>query len=272
VLGLGQPWRGFQTKVVAIRNFCARLPSEDIVCFFDGFDTVLNVDAGTALTPLPRRRNGRFERCTITQEIRQKFQVMAKQTGAHLVFSRNDVPTSGLIGTAFAYSVPRVFGPSCGHVHGGGGVHLNSGMYVGYAGAIAKFWEGMEHDTEARADDQRFASYKCRRLRENEASVSYTVPVPAAFPKVHVDVDRELFFNMWYHPVEVIPAEGCRGARKLRFLVEGTWVVPSVVSRFGNFPFTHVPRTLGYNVTGGMTSRNRPLHVARRGAQYTFAF
>tara|TARA_Y100000389_G_scaffold197861_1_gene233272 strand:- start:3009 stop:3311 length:303 start_codon:yes stop_codon:yes gene_type:complete len=41
VLGFGEKWTGFHDKTNAVVEFCKKVKPDDIVCFVDGFDTLI---------------------------------------------------------------------------------------------------------------------------------------------------------------------------------------------------------------------------------------
>jgi hypothetical protein len=107
VLGMGTQWQGFRDKVNGVMEFCRSRPPNDIVCFVDGFDSVV-LDASTLC---------------------DKF----KAFDADLVFSHDSTTAS----FATKYIQDKLFGKCQDQ-------RLNSGMYVGYTHAICTFWEGMQ--------------------------------------------------------------------------------------------------------------------------------
>lgn len=41
ILGYGKKWNGFQDKINATVSFCKKIKKDDIVCFVDGFDSII---------------------------------------------------------------------------------------------------------------------------------------------------------------------------------------------------------------------------------------
>ena len=125
VLGFGTKWHGFIDKVEATVKFCRSLrdPNE-LVCFVDGFDSVVLVKSA---------------------ELEAKYRRLFD--GA-VVLSKCMRPSGPLL----KYGQAKLFG-TCG------GVAANSGMYMGPAAALADFWEGMKRGD----DDQEYASRVCRK-------------------------------------------------------------------------------------------------------------
>ena len=119
VLGVGTQWKGFHDKVKAVIDFCDSVQSEDIVCFVDGFDSMI---LGT------------------DQEIIRAYRLI----GQEIVFSKEkNLPDSTLVN----YSMKKTFGQACVDSK------LNSGLYIGQARKIANFWRDMKPGE----DDQRYA-------------------------------------------------------------------------------------------------------------------
>ena len=140
VLGKGKPWRGLFDKVEATIAYCRSLPPTDIVCFVDAFDTVMLTDASTLI------------------ERYHSF-------GVPFVISQT-VNTTTVKGK---YIGNKLFG-LCRRIG------INSGMFIGTAEAIVRFWGGMTR----KLDDQFYATQVCARSTESE---------------VAIDVDRKLFYN-----------------------------------------------------------------------------
>ncbi len=122
VLGFGKKWNGFHDKVKAVVDFCESVEPDDIVCFVDGFDSMI---LGT------------------DQEILAAY----KALGHELVFSKEkSIPNS----KGDMYVLNRNFGNACVSSK------LNSGLYIGNARGIADFWRDMQPGQ----DDQRYACSK----------------------------------------------------------------------------------------------------------------
>ena len=102
ILGMGKPWNGFQDKVWATVEYCKQHPYE-IICFIDGFDSVLLHDDLLS----------RYE----------SFQTPLVMSHAGLTQS---VPSK--------YIQDKLFG-KCKEAR------LNSGMYIGTSESIVSFWE-----------------------------------------------------------------------------------------------------------------------------------
>lgn len=121
VLGFGKPWNGFHDKVKAVVEFCESVEPDDIVCFIDGFDSMI---LGT------------------DQEILAAY----KALGQDLVFSLEKTMNYTLL---TKYSMSKNFGECIEN-------RLNSGLYIGNAQSIAEFWTDMKPGQ----DDQRYACVK----------------------------------------------------------------------------------------------------------------
>jgi hypothetical protein len=121
VLGFGKKWNGFHDKVKAVIEFCESVEPDDIVCFVDGFDSMI---LGT------------------DQEILAAY----KALGQELVFSKEKTI---LDSKADMYVFKKNFGECIKN-------RLNSGLYIGRAQSISDFWRDMKPGQ----DDQRYACAK----------------------------------------------------------------------------------------------------------------
>lgn len=121
ILGYGKKWNGFKDKTDAVVSFCKKINSDDIVCFVDGFDSII-LESST--------------------EILKRF----KELNKDLIFSKD------LVSNNFfeKYIVDIYFG-LCKHKR------LNSGLYIGKASAIIEIWKGMKSNM----DDQQLITQKC---------------------------------------------------------------------------------------------------------------
>ena len=124
VLGYGEKWNGFYDRIKASVSFCKSKQPDDIICFVDGFDSVI---------------------LTSKEEILEKY----KSFHTPLVFSE-DIPSNSII---MKYGQDKVFG-KCKNKR------LNSGLYVGPAEYIIDFWKDMQ-ETD---NDQAYASKKCNKI------------------------------------------------------------------------------------------------------------
>jgi hypothetical protein len=122
VLGFGKKWNGFHDKVKAVIEFCDSVNPDDIVCFVDGFDSMI---LGT------------------DEEILKAY----KSIGQELVFSKEKTIPDTAISN---YSMNKIFGKPCIDTK------LNSGLYIGPAKIISNFWRDMKPGE----DDQRYACAK----------------------------------------------------------------------------------------------------------------
>lgn len=122
VLGWGKKWEGFHNKVWATVEFCKSKSPDDIVCFVDGFDSVI---------------------LSNKNELLNKY----KKIGKPLIMSE-DMNSQYVI---VKFAQDKVFG-KCKNIR------LNSGMYIGTCESIINFWENFPR----MEDDQTFATKKCR--------------------------------------------------------------------------------------------------------------
>ena len=123
VLGMGEKWEGFPTKVKAYRDYTHTLPLGDIVIIVDGFDTQVNGTLETAVS---------------------RFKAMGKK----LVLSDNP-PIPG------QFIQRRVFG-TCG-----GTGPANSGLMMGYVENMRNLLGDMIN--EKCKDDQRAVNTLCTK-------------------------------------------------------------------------------------------------------------
>jgi hypothetical protein len=121
VLGYGEKGNG---KVQAIINFCKSKKPDDIICFVDGFDSVV---------------------ISSNKKILKKY----KSLRIPLVFSQGFYPS-----TIFTkYLQDKLYGKCKGK-------RLNSGLFMGTSESIIDFWKDMK-ETE---DDQAYATQKCNKI------------------------------------------------------------------------------------------------------------
>jgi hypothetical protein len=110
VLGYGKKWKGLGDKVLATLEFCRQHP-DDIICFIDGFDSVV---------------------LSSKDEILQKY----KSLQTPLVMSH------GAKGGVFLkYMQDKVFG-KCKNIR------LNSGMFIGTSESIIEFWKDYKYGND----------------------------------------------------------------------------------------------------------------------------
>jgi hypothetical protein len=128
VLGWGEKWTGFMDKFKAVQRRIKDLPDDEIVCFLDGFDTLVNADPES-----------------VADIFKTKFK------GAKIVVS-NEMNT----GPIRSYVIKNVFGRCVGEET------LNSGMYIGYVSELKKALKyALRKDT---TDDQRALNSVCHLL------------------------------------------------------------------------------------------------------------
>ena len=122
ILGFGQKWKGFKSKVDATVQFCQQVNPQDVVCFIDGFDSVV---------------------LESKKEIFERFLKLNKR----IIFSK----ASNKITVRTKYIQDKLFG-NCNNNR------LNTGMYIGYAKDIIDIWTGFTSNN----DDQKFITNKCQ--------------------------------------------------------------------------------------------------------------
>jgi hypothetical protein len=124
VLGWGTKWTGFGDKIKATVEFCKTKKPDDIVCFVDGFDSII---------------------LSSKEEILEKY----KSFNIPLIISQSGYASS-IIGK---YLQDKFFG-KCNKKR------LNSGLFIGTTTSIIDFWKDMQ-DID---DDQRYATQKCNKI------------------------------------------------------------------------------------------------------------
>ena len=126
ILGYGDKWINFYTKIHKILDFCKTKNSDDIICIIDGFDTVV---------------------LSSSDEILDKY----KSLNHDIVFSKAMMYHN----TFVKYTQDKIFGRFNNY-------HLNSGMHIGNVESIIKFWKDINYDD----DDRQYASKLCRRSKD----------------------------------------------------------------------------------------------------------
>lgn len=124
ILGDGKPWNGFSDKVEATIEFCKSKKPEDIICFVDGFDSVI---------------------LSSKEEILEKY----RSFNIPLVFSEAATASTIMV----KYLQDKIFGKCKDD-------RLNSGLFIGTAKSIIDFWE----DIQFMEDDQVYATHKCNKI------------------------------------------------------------------------------------------------------------
>jgi hypothetical protein len=166
VLGYGEKWNGFNDKVKASVKFCKSKQPDDIICFVDGFDSVV---------------------LTSKEEILEKY----KTFDIPLVFSQ-DMTTSSII---IKYGQDKVFG-RCKNKR------LNAGLIIGTAESIIDFWS----DIQENEDDQEYATRKCKKINymkidvENKLFYNYS-----SADTINIK-NNSLFINNNKYPTSIISA------------------------------------------------------------------
>lgn len=122
ILGYGKKWNGFKDKTDAVVSFCKKINDDDIVCFVDGFDSII---------------------LESSYEILKRF----KELNKDLIFSKDSIAYN----LFFKYIQDRYFG-LCKNKR------VNSGLYIGKASSIIDIWKGMSSNM----DDQQFITQKCK--------------------------------------------------------------------------------------------------------------
>ncbi len=122
ILGDGDKWKNFYTKIHKILDFCKTKNPDDIICVVDGFDTVV-------LSSL--------------DEILNKYKLL----NYDIVFSKG----SNINNIFDKYTQDKLYGRYNNYL-------LNSGMYIGNVESIIKFWKDINHTD----NNQKYATKTCR--------------------------------------------------------------------------------------------------------------
>jgi hypothetical protein len=168
VLGYGEKWNGFNDKVKASVKFCKSKQPDDIICFVDGFDSVV---------------------LTSKEEILEKY----KTFDIPLVFSKELFPHNFFK----KYIKDKIFG-RCKNKH------LNSGLYIGTSKSIIEFWKDMQE----KEDDQTYATQKCKKINymkidvENKLFYNYS-----SADTINIK-NNSIFINNNTYSTSVISAPG----------------------------------------------------------------
>jgi hypothetical protein len=168
VLGYGEKWNGLYNKIISTVNFCKSKQPDDIICFIDGFDSVV---------------------LTSKEEILEKY----KSFNTPLVFSQ-DISTSSII---IKYGQDKVFG-KCKNAR------LNSGLYIGTAETIIDFWKDMK---KTEASDQAYASRTCNKKIYMKIDVEHKLFYNySTADTIEVKNNNSIFINNNKYPTSVISA------------------------------------------------------------------
>ena len=168
ILGYGKPWNGFSDKVNATIEFCKSKNPDDIICFVDGFDSVV---------------------LSSKEEILTKY----KEFNVPLVFSK-ECNDHNIIKK---FHKDKIFG-KCNNDR------LNSGLFIGTAKSIIDFWK----DIQYKEDDQIYATKKCNKINymkiddNNNLFYNYSLA-----DKIHVEKEK-LFINGNKTPCSIISCPG----------------------------------------------------------------
>ena len=129
ILGLGTKWKGFQTKIVLMRDYMETLNDDEIVVFIDAYDVIF-------LHP---------------EDLEQKFKSFNKK----IIFGEDlDIPFY------HKYSYNKMF-PPC--ILNKKKYRINTGLYMGYVKYIKELLNILckENDCTLNLDDQRIVNISC---------------------------------------------------------------------------------------------------------------
>jgi len=189
ILGMGAEWKGFCEKQKNFVKFCKTKKHNDIICAIDGFDCVVLSDSET---------------------IKNRF----LEFDCEIVFSKGGTPPH----LVTKYIQDKLFG-KCENKN------INSGMYIGYANSIIKFWEKLNEND----DDQQFATRICKNN----------------FP-MKIDIDNKIFYN--FSPIDDIKIEN-----NTLIINNNT---PCIIQAPGNYDINDVLIDLGFTNLPDLESDN----------------
>lgn len=122
ILGWNTKWNGFYDKANAVIDFCKSKNPDDIVCFIDGFDSII---------------------LTSPDKLLERYRSLNKE----LIFSKE----ANHFNVMHKYLLDKVFS-RCQNVT------INSGMYIGTCRSIIDFWNNIKPNE----DDQVYTNRICK--------------------------------------------------------------------------------------------------------------
>ena len=166
VLGWGEKWNGFNDKVKGTVAFCKSKKPDDIVCFIDGFDSVV---------------------LTSKEDILARY----KSLDSPLVISQAGAAPTIVV----KYIQDKLFG-KCNEQR------LNSGLYIGTAESIVDFWGEMQDQD----DDQTYATHHCKKIDYMKIDTDHLLFYNYSSKDKTAVRDGALFVNEHMHPTAIISA------------------------------------------------------------------
>lgn len=134
VLGFGETWGGYSWKFKKMVEFLASIPSDDIVCFVDGYDVVCV-------------RN--------LQQLPAAFMKIKEREKCKIIVAKDGMMYFG----AFKFVTDVYFG-TCKNMP------INSGTYIGLAGDLVDILKDAQQQNPNETDDQKMITQYCN-LNEN---------------------------------------------------------------------------------------------------------
>ena len=169
VLGMGEKWEGFNFKYIKIIEYLKGLPTDDIVCFVDGYDVIC---------------------CRNLNEMVDEFIKIKERTGCKLVVGDDKI-------YPFGFLLNLYFG-ECNNNH------INSGTYIGYVSDVLEIIQKIyDMDPRAIADDQVMMIKYCNQNMNDiycDTENKIFLTIGYAFNEIHefVVIDentKELSYN-----------------------------------------------------------------------------
>ena len=129
VLGMGEVWQGLNWKFLKMIEYLKTLPTDDIVCFIDGYDVIC---------------------CRNLNQLVYEFKEIKERTGCKLVVGHDKKSTM--------MSLSVLFFGSCNNNN------INSGTYIGYVKDTLEIIQKIyELNPKNDADDQVLMTQYCKK-------------------------------------------------------------------------------------------------------------
>lgn len=195
VLGWGQPWKGFSMKIALLIEYLSECDPDEVICFVDAYDVIV-------LRPL--------------DDLERQYRDHLEKGGAGIVISREERGW-------YDWILTLCFDKCNGYL-------LNSGTYIGRAGAILSMVKGICTSGACKdkdADDQRLITNYCK---ENPGLID-------------VDADFQ-WFLVWGFLDDKVGSKVSIG--RDRELIYDQEKRPFLLHRPGNADMSDVLKRLGY--------------------------
>lgn len=170
VLGMGEKWEGFNWKYFKMVEYLKSIPSNDIVCFVDGYDVIC---------------------CRDLKELPAEFKRIQKETGCKMAVAGYNIDYG-----VSTFAVWVYYGTCANKL-------LNTGTYVGYSKDILNILESIRKLKSSNiADDQQLLTEYCN-VNSNDIYIddnnSMFYPIFAPFTNIQKFIEmkngREIHYN-----------------------------------------------------------------------------